>query len=340
MDELDVRIAAALQINGRATWQQVAQAVDSTESTVARRAQRMLDQGEIRVAAIADPQRCGWGYPVLVQLRCEVGEPKRVAQVLAAREDVRFVALIAGTFDVVVELIVPSRSHLAEILIEQLPQIGGIRESTTESVLRNFKMSYDWSRGLIEDAAVEYLAEGVSVDAQFGNTVVLDETDRALLALLREDGRLSFRSLAEQTGVGESRARRKADTMVKKGAIRIATIVPSHLLGFDVECFCWIRVDLIHLEEAARLLSQRPEVRYLSAASGYRDLICEVILPSEADLYEFETTVLGGLPGIRQVDIGLELQTVKRAFMHFAEGGLPVRPSEFERRRSAANATR
>jgi hypothetical protein len=87
------------------------------------------------------------------------------------------------------------------------------------------------------------------------------------------------------------------------------------------------------------MLVARPEVRYLSAASGYRDLICEVILPSEEDLYEFETKTLGDLPGIRQVDIGLELQTVKRAFMHFADGGFPVRPSEFERRRRAAGAT-
>ena len=338
MDELDVRIAAALQINGRATWQQVAQAVDSTESTVSRRAQRLFDEGHIRVAAIADPQRCGWGYPVLVQLRCEVGEPKRVSHVLAAREDVRFVALITGTFDVVVELIVPSRRYLADVLIEQLPQIGGIRESTTESVLRNFKMSYDWSRELIREDAVAQLSDGASVDADFGHTVALEETDRALYALLREDGRLSFKNLAEQIGISESRARRKVDAMVKKGAIRIATIVPSHLLGFDVECFCWIRVDLLHLEEAARMLAARPEVRYLSAASGYRDLICEVILPSEDDLYEFETRIVGGLPGIRQVDIGLELQTVKRAFMHFADGGYPVRPSEFERRRRAATA--
>ena len=83
VDELDRRIAAALQINARASWQQVAHVVGSSESTVTRRAQRMISSREIRVVTIADPIRCGFGYPVLVQLKCEVGASSRVAHALA-----------------------------------------------------------------------------------------------------------------------------------------------------------------------------------------------------------------------------------------------------------------
>jgi DNA-binding Lrp family transcriptional regulator len=155
VDKLDRRIAAALQINGRASWQQVAYAVGSSESTVALRAQRTISSGELRVVAIADPILCGFGYSVLVQLKCEVGSSSHVTHALAKRSDVRFLALVTGSFDIVMELIVPSRRYLGGVLLDELPTIGGIKETTTETVLRNFKMSYDWSRDLLGDASVK-----------------------------------------------------------------------------------------------------------------------------------------------------------------------------------------
>ena len=42
LGELDRKLVAALQVNGRASWKQVARAVDATESTVARRGQQLL----------------------------------------------------------------------------------------------------------------------------------------------------------------------------------------------------------------------------------------------------------------------------------------------------------
>jgi len=74
LDDLDRRIAAVLQIDGRSTWRQAARLLAGTsESTVARRAQSMLDAGIMRVNGLADPIRCGFGHPVLLQLSCEVG---------------------------------------------------------------------------------------------------------------------------------------------------------------------------------------------------------------------------------------------------------------------------
>lgn len=310
MDQLDRRIAAALQVNGRATWRQVARAVGSSESTVARRAQQLIDAGFMRVTAVADPIRCGFGYPVLVQLKCEVGAAGEVADVLAERPDVRFVALVTGTFDVVMELVVPSRRRLARVLIEELPQVDGITETTTESVLRNFKMAYDWSRELLGASALE-LEHAPDTDDR---PITLTAVDLELLQLLVDDGRRSFADLAAALDISESMARRRVDALVASGCLRFATFVEPHRLGYDVEVFIWMRVDLALLEETAVALAARPEVRYLSATSGFSDLTCEVILRSQDDLYAFSTETLGALPAVRQVDFALELATVKRGY--------------------------
>ncbi len=325
VDSLDQRIAAALQIDGRAGWQQVARVAGSSESTVARRAQRMFDEGILRVAAISDPVRCGFGYPVLVQLKCDVGEETRVAHALADRADVRFVALVTGSFDIVMELIVPSPRHLAKVLLQELPKVGGIADTATETVLRNFKMSYDWSRDVLGPAGKESGFGPAGITGGAGGAQALDEVDLRLYDLLVEDGRRSFSELADLAGVSESMARRRVEAMRAGGCLRFATLVEPHLLGYEVECFCWIHADLSRLEEVATALAARREVRYLSATIGFSDLICETILRSQDELYEFSTRTLGGLPGVRGVDIGLELQTVKRAYLRMQEPEAPAR---------------
>lgn len=319
MDDLDRQIAAALQINGRATWLQIARAVDSSESTVARRAQRLIEQGVLRIAAVTDPGRAGFGYPVLVQLKCGAAAPK-VADILADRADARFLALVTGTFDIVMELVVPSRRYLANVLLNELTAIEGIGETTTESVIRNFKTSYDWSRDLLGKAADE-LERGFSATAVPDGVSTLDPVDLQLVQLLSEDGRRSFADLAAQLGISESVARRRVHSMCAGGSMSFATFVAPELLGYDVELFCWLRVDLARLEEIASTLATLPEVRYLSATSGYSDLICEIILRSQDDLYDFSTNTLAGLNGVRTINFALELQTVKRAHLRLDRNG-------------------
>lgn len=325
MDEADRRIAVALQVNGRASWLQVARAVGISESTVARRAQRMIRDEQIRVAAIADPVRCGFGYWVLLQIKCQVGAGLQVAHALADRPDVRYVAVVTGTYDLIVELIVPSRQYLAWVLLEQLPEIRGIQETTTRTVLRNFKMAYDWSRDLLgEDASLlERRTESTAnttVDG-VGETRALDAVDRRLYELLLENGRESYSRLALEVGISESMARRRVEVLWERGCIKFATLVDPELLEYNAECICWVRVDLSRLEQAAELLSSRREVRYLSATIDHSDLICDVILRSQEDLYEFCTGTLSNLPGLQEVDVSLKLHTVKQAYIRLIRPG-------------------
>ncbi|MFJ3393448.1 AsnC family transcriptional regulator [Leifsonia aquatica] len=51
-DELDSRIAAALQANGRASWGLIAKVIDAPVRTIARRGQRLLDVGAVRVSEL------------------------------------------------------------------------------------------------------------------------------------------------------------------------------------------------------------------------------------------------------------------------------------------------
>lgn len=341
---LDQQIAAALQLNGRATWREIARILGTSESTVARRARALLDGGVIRTTVLTDPLRCGTGCPVLVHFACRPGRAGEVAQALAARSDVRFLALVSGAFDVVAEVIVESRDALARVVVDELTALPGLLRATSETVLRTFKLGYDWSRPLLESAVTVPRPAPIDVRTP-PPQVTLDEVDRGLIELLGHDARRSYQELAELQGISESAARRRVDHLLGTGCVTPAVLVDPAFLGYGVEVLFDLRVDLGRLEDVASALVGRPEVRYLSAASGESDLVGEVILRTHDDLYRFRTRVLGGLHGIRNVDTALELRPLRRAYVPMGgeADGTPVPhppPSSTIARSAARNASR
>src|SRR4051794_32957930 len=115
---LDARIAVALLVNGRGSWRDLARDVGTSESTVARRVKALQDARLIQTTVLADPIRCGLGYPVVLQVACQPGAVGTVAAALAARPDVRAEMIVTGTFDLVVEVVVPSSASLADLLTD------------------------------------------------------------------------------------------------------------------------------------------------------------------------------------------------------------------------------
>jgi DNA-binding Lrp family transcriptional regulator len=315
VDALDRRIAAALQLHGRATWREVAKVVGASESTVARRARQLLDSELVRVTGQAEPARMGFGFPVIVHVACTPGKATQVARALASRPDVRFLTLVTGAYDVVLELIVPSRRQLQRVLVTEIAVLEGVAGTTTDHVMRTFKTSYDWSRGLLD-------AQGI--DPSFGRDaraepktedLALDAIDLRLIQLLGEDGRRGYSELANVLGISESMARLRFSALVDHGYLTLATFVDPEVLGYDVEALVWLDVDLRRIDRITPALTARPEVRYLSAVAGASNLMCEVILRSPADLYDFSTKTLGSLEGIRRIAIEHELVTLKRAYV-------------------------
>jgi DNA-binding Lrp family transcriptional regulator len=321
MDALDRRIAAALQLNGRATWREVARVLGTSESTVARRGRQLLDSGLVRVTGQPDAARVGLGNPVLVQLNCAAGMIKRVATELAARPDVRFLAVVTSTYDVLVELIVPSKARLAHVLTDEFASVEGITGTTTDVVMRTFKTSYDWSRELLDEHGVDPSFVSQAPVPQADDLATLTESDLRLMQLLSDDGRRTFSDLAQDLDMSESMVRRRVSALVDNGYLFFATLVDPQALGYEVELFVKLRVALSELERIATALAARREVRYVSATSGFSDLACEVILRSADDLYDFTTDVLGGLPGVQRTVIAHELATYKRAYMHVGSAG-------------------
>ncbi|OLT12893.1 hypothetical protein BJF78_23015 [Pseudonocardia sp. CNS-139] len=327
LGELDQRLVAALQLDGRAPWSRVARALDASESTVARRGQLLLDSGAVAVTGAVDGMRCGTGVPAHVRLRCRPGAAGAVAGALAAVPQARSVAVAAGDTDVVAELAVPGH-RAAGAALAGLPRPDDVVHAETLVVVRRFAVAEEWDPGLLApDAAALLRPAGVpGCPRERREPEPLTEQERAVADLLAAAGRATYAQLAAALGVSESTAARRVDSLVRRGCLRFRTVFPAALLGFGVEFVLWLDVAPGDLESAGMRLAREPSTRSVGATAGRSNLCVHGVLPGHADLYPYLTGVLGALPGVRAVETTLLAATLKDAGLPVRAGGLVEGP--------------
>ncbi|MEV4145525.1 Lrp/AsnC family transcriptional regulator [Amycolatopsis sp. NPDC049691] len=316
--ELDRRIVAALQLNGRASWGAVARHVGASESTVLRRAEKLTENGRLRVIGVVDVLRCGLGVPVIARLKCRPGAAATVAEALAARPDVRYASVLAGSADCSAEFVLPSYADIAGLQENGFPAAEAIRDAETFAVMRTFTSNHDWDSGELSPEAATDLRGGDvrPFEEQHWERPPeqLDELDLALCAALGEDGRLPFKEVSKLVGTSESTVARRVDSLVKRGCLRFRTLAEPAMFGYALEFMLWLSVVPGELDRAGQQLAAHPGTKYLSATTGRFNLVGQIVLRHYGELYRHTTDVVGALPGLREADVTLQVSTLKRAW--------------------------
>ncbi|MER6980383.1 Lrp/AsnC family transcriptional regulator [Streptomyces carpinensis] len=313
LDTVDTGVLAALQANPRASWGQIARALEASESTVARRATRLFDSGLVRVIGVVDVLRCGVGVPALVRLQCTPGSSNAVAEKVAAHSQVRFAAVVAGSADVVAEVVLGTHDSANAVIDEELGKLPGVAGTETSFVMSTFVSNHDWGRHLLPDPQlVEGLKPPEPTPAQPHEGFT--QLEQSILDALADNGRLSYTALASTCGVSESIARRRTDSLVDRGCLRFRTLVEPQLLGYEVEFDLLLTVAPAQLLAACEQLARCPDVRYLSAVTGPANISAQIALRRYQEIFGFLNETVGALPGVHTVETMVSLRVLKRAF--------------------------
>jgi Lrp/AsnC family transcriptional regulator for asnA, asnC and gidA len=143
LDDVDKRIIEQLQQDGRRPYTQIAPAVGLSEAAVRQRVQRLIDFGVMQIVGVTDPKMIGFGRQAMIGLTVE-GDTRKVADAVAAFEEVVYVVLTAGSLDVLVEVVVVDDEHLLDLLNNKIRAIDGVRDTETFLYLRIHKENYAW----------------------------------------------------------------------------------------------------------------------------------------------------------------------------------------------------
>ena len=147
--------------------------------------------------------------------------------------------------------------------------------------------------------------------------MLLDPTDRKILAELQRDGRLSHVELAERVGLTPTPCTRRVRELEAAGVIQgyVALIEPRKI-GLAIQAIVQVKLEKHTDEIVARFrqaLQERPEVLACLALTGDMDFLLQVVVRDVDALSDFTLRRLLRLPGVRDVRTGLVLETVKRS---------------------------
>ncbi|MFF2242760.1 Lrp/AsnC family transcriptional regulator [Arthrobacter sp. NPDC058130] len=310
--ELDRKILACLALDGRASWSQISAALGIAESTVSRHFQRLEEQGYIHITGMLDPQRCGLGNSFWIFLRALPGKAAVLARELANHPETRLVVRLSGRYDVLTEVVVPDREELVTFL-DSPPLRGQISEASSIVVMRNFKAGWEWASDLLTPRELHLMRPLRRLPEEARGTVDLDQLDLELLTILALDGRATNVSLATRANVDETTVSRRVNRLRRLGAVVFSPQLDPRSLGFGVEAFVRLSVSPAEISGAARTLAGLHAVRYVSVTTGDADLLCEIVVTSIDEYYNFITSTLSGIPGVQSSTSSLSLQTLKRA---------------------------
>jgi Lrp/AsnC family transcriptional regulator for asnA, asnC and gidA len=144
VDAVDRRIVAALQRDGRRPFTSIGRELGLSEAAVRQRVARLQATGIMQVVAVADPMALGYQAIAMVAISVDGRARKQVAEAVGRRPEVSYLVLVAGSFDMLAEVVCEDNDHLLRLL-EDLAGIEGVRATQTFMYLRLLKEAYTWS---------------------------------------------------------------------------------------------------------------------------------------------------------------------------------------------------
>jgi Lrp/AsnC family transcriptional regulator for asnA, asnC and gidA len=143
LDDVSKSIIEELQHDGRRSYAAIGKVVGLSEAAVRQRVQRLVDSGVMQVVAVTDPLQLGFARQAMIGIRVR-GELEPVADAIAALDEVDYVVITAGSYDLLVEVVCESDEELLAVLSTKIRTIESVESTETFMYLKLRKQTYSW----------------------------------------------------------------------------------------------------------------------------------------------------------------------------------------------------
>lgn len=147
IDDIDLQIIAALQVDGRASFAELATKIDLSQAAIRLRVNRLLATGVFQIVAVTDPLTIGFKVQAMLGLNVD-GDIQLLSDKICALDSVVYVLLTAGRFDMLVEVLCADNDDLLEMM-SGLRALDGVSSLEAFTYLQLAKQSYAF--GILPD---------------------------------------------------------------------------------------------------------------------------------------------------------------------------------------------
>jgi Lrp/AsnC family transcriptional regulator for asnA, asnC and gidA len=141
--------------------------------------------------------------------------------------------------------------------------------------------------------------------------IELDDTDQAIIALLRSDGRMPYRAIARDLALTEATVRSRVRRLEESNTMRVVAVTDIEAAGYSMLLAIGVQVENRSPEAVARELAELPEVFSVNVAVGAHDVEILVVAEDQAALNDLISHRLAAIPGVRRLTPALALDVLK-----------------------------
>ncbi len=136
IDEIDQRIIEALQQDGRRPFTKIAADLGISEASVRQRVSHLINTQVMQIVAVTNPVKPGFSMASMIGIRVSGERLLEAAEEIAAFDEVIYLILCTGRFDLLAEVVCRDNDHFLSFLTEKLYKIPGVQLAETYTYLR------------------------------------------------------------------------------------------------------------------------------------------------------------------------------------------------------------
>ena len=304
LSELDRALIRILQLDGRRTFAALARELGVPEKTVRRRVVELIEGHVIHITTVSDPALLGYQVAAMVGINVDGRRGLRaLVGSLAELPHVDYAVITTGRYDALIEVLCRDMSELLTVIDEKLVGAPGVR---TVEVFPYLQLHY-------QEPAWE-AAQSKQIGAEGSARSALDATDRRIMAILSDDGRLPFAVVGEQLGISESQVRKRVARLLESKTMRITAIANPRSLGFETVTWVGIRSRPGQsIVELAETLTRIPSITYVAVTAGRFDIFAEAVCRGMDDVLRVVDSEIRTLTAVADTELLICLDLYYRA---------------------------
>lgn len=144
--------------------------------------------------------------------------------------------------------------------------------------------------------------------------MTLDKIDRKILTVLAQNGRISWKDLAQRVGLSETPTVRRAKALEAAGYIDgYAARLNEAAVGKPISVFVSISMDRQNEEELALFeatIASAPQIVSCFMLAGEVDYLLRVVVADVREFQEFLDKVLRPIPGMKRISSSFAMKAV------------------------------
>ena len=135
VDALDNQIIETLSLDGRMSNASIARNLGVSEGTIRRRLNILKDEGIIDIKVVLNPNYVASETEAIIGIQVDLPVIRQVVLKLNQINEIRWVNITSGSFDIFVNVSTKSLSDLLELLQNKIGNIDGVKKIETFTTL-------------------------------------------------------------------------------------------------------------------------------------------------------------------------------------------------------------